>query len=154
VLVGGTGVFVGVSVGVLVGGTGVFVGVSVGVLVGGTGVFVGVSVGVFVDTSSSEDVLFATFAVERQVMALVCRSGAAAGSPPSVLRPANADTTVAAATAAARMNATRASRTPGDEERRMPPTPIFPARQDEVNWQLCREPVDAGRRFVYGCFAG
>jgi hypothetical protein len=52
VLVGGTGVLVGVFVavlvGVLVGGTGVLVGVSVGVLVGGTGVFVGVSVGVLV----------------------------------------------------------------------------------------------------------
>jgi hypothetical protein len=52
-LVGGTGVFVGVSVGVLVGGTGVFVGVSVAVLVGGTGVFVGVSVGVFVAMSTT-----------------------------------------------------------------------------------------------------
>ena len=61
VLVGGTGVFVGVgvSVGVLVGGTGVFVGVgvSVGVLVGGTGVFVGVSVGVNVGVGVSVGVL-------------------------------------------------------------------------------------------------
>ena len=46
--VGGTGVLVGVSVGVFVGGTGVLVGVSVGVFVGGTAVLVGVSVGVFV----------------------------------------------------------------------------------------------------------
>ena len=49
---GGTGVFVGVSVGVAVGGTAVLVGVavggtgvSVGVAVGGTGVSVGVAVG-------------------------------------------------------------------------------------------------------------
>ena len=55
VFVGGTDVFVGVSVGVSVTvgvevsvGTGVFVGVSVGVSVGGIAVFVGVSVGVSV----------------------------------------------------------------------------------------------------------
>ena len=47
-LVGGTGVAVGIGVGVLVGGTGVGVAVGDDVLVGGTGVAVGVGDGVLV----------------------------------------------------------------------------------------------------------
>ena len=48
VFVGDLGVMIGVSVGVFVGETGVLVGVFVGVFVGGTGVLVGVFVGVLV----------------------------------------------------------------------------------------------------------
>jgi hypothetical protein len=105
VFVGGTGVLVGVLVGVFVGGTGVLVGVSVGVFVGGTGVFVGVSVGVGVPVSRTPAAVFADVT---QTTLKGCTAVWTVGE----LLPANAETTVAAATTDARANATITSRRP------------------------------------------